>query len=230
MRSLQLNKRDEIMLTIDYVSDVLCVWAWVSEERNKELQLQFHEQLSLQPKFINLFGNTEARIGKGWQEKGGFDGFAKHTQEVVAKFPELTLNDKVWSDVRPTSSMPAHLYLKAAELSGSDTETILKLARSLRHAFFADGLDISKFEVIEMVFATIGVSVDTINEQLKNGSAYAALWNDQLFREEQHIKGSPSYVIDGGRQILFGNVSYRVIEANINELVSPSPKEGASWC
>jgi hypothetical protein len=63
-----------------------------------------------------------------------------------------------------------------------------------------------------------------------DGSAYAALWSDQLLREAQQIKGSPTYIIDGGRQTLFGNVGYRVIEANVKELLKPQTGEGASWC
>ncbi|MEZ5483114.1 MAG: hypothetical protein R3E73_13460 [Porticoccaceae bacterium] len=31
--------------------------------------------------------------------------------------------------------------------------------------------------------------------------------------------GSPSYVINGGRQTLYGNVGYRVLRANIDELL-----------
>ncbi len=218
------------MLKIDYVSDVLCVWAWAAEARNNELLSQFNGQVELIPKFINLFGDTESRIGQGWLQKGGFSGFAKHTNEVVAKFPELALNPKVWSETKPTSSMPAHLYLKAAQLSGLSDRKILALAAALRQAFFGEGLDISDREVIAKVLESEGIDINSLQPYLDDGSAYAALWGDQLFRESQQIKGSPSYIIDGGRQTLFGNVGYRVIEANVRELLSSPEREGASWC
>ncbi|MGR5175686.1 DsbA family oxidoreductase [Vibrio parahaemolyticus] len=219
-----------MMVKIDYISDVLCVWAWAAEARNEELMSNFDGQVELIPKFINLFGSTEARIGQGWKEKGGFEGFAKHTIEVVDKFPELALNPRVWSEVRPTSSMTAHLYLKAAQLSGADNRQILQLASSLRHAFFVEAKDISCRKEISAVFVAQGIDISELFPFLEDGSAYASLWEDQLLREAQQIKGSPSYLLDGGRQTLFGNVGYRVIEANVNELLNPGSKEGASWC
>jgi protein-disulfide isomerase len=43
------------------------------------------------------------------------------------------------------------------------------------------------------------------------------------------LKGSPSYIIDNGRQTLYGNVGYRVLLANVEELLN-NPQEEASWC
>jgi predicted DsbA family dithiol-disulfide isomerase len=45
------------------------------------------------------------------------------------------------------------------------------------------------------------------------------------------VQGSPTYVFNDGRQLLYGNVGYRIIEANVRELLSAPPAEGApSWC
>ncbi len=52
---------------------------------------------------------------------------------------------------------------------------------------------------------------------------------DYQVARDQGIRGSPSWVLDGGRQILYGNVGYRVIRANAVELLR-HPKEEASWC
>ncbi len=43
------------------------------------------------------------------------------------------------------------------------------------------------------------------------------------------LKGSPSYVLDNGRQTLYGNVGYRVLLANIEALIN-KPEHDASWC
>ena len=48
-------------------------------------------------------------------------------------------------------------------------------------------------------------------------------------KEEFNIDGSPTYILNEGRQKLYGNVGYRVIEANIQELLA-DPGERASWC
>ena len=45
----------------------------------------------------------------------------------------------------------------------------------------------------------------------------------QLAREYQ-IKGSPTFVMNEGRQVLFGNVGYRVLRTNIEELLNQARK------
>ena len=41
------------------------------------------------------------------------------------------------------------------------------------------------------------------------------------------LKGSPSYIIDNGRQILYGNVGYRVLLANIEALLNKLKSEAS---
>lgn len=218
------------MVNIDYVSDVLCVWAWASEGRIENLQQEWGGNIHLTPRFINLFGDTQTRIGEGWKEKGGFEGFAQHTSDVAKMFPELNLNAKVWQEVQPASSLPAHLYLKAVQLVTQDDKAAMQAAKYIRHAFFAEGKDIGSSDVIEMVLAALDFDLDKIKNKLQTGEAHQALWADQLEREKQQLKGSPSYILDGGRQILFGNVSQPILDANIRELVEFDLKAGISLC
>lgn len=43
--------------------------------------------------------------------------------------------------------------------------------------------------------------------------------------------GSPAYVFNDGRQLLYGNVGYRIIASNLRELMSAHRVEGEpSWC
>jgi predicted DsbA family dithiol-disulfide isomerase len=44
------------------------------------------------------------------------------------------------------------------------------------------------------------------------------------------VEGSPTFVLNEGRQVLFGNVGYRVLEANIRELIREPAAGAASWC
>ena len=47
--------------------------------------------------------------------------------------------------------------------------------------------------------------------------------------KELRLKGSPSLVMNNGRQVLYGNVGYRILNANIRELLE-RPVSEASWC
>ena len=48
-------------------------------------------------------------------------------------------------------------------------------------------------------------------------------------KDKYSVKGSPSLILNEGRQIIYGNVGYRVIEANVQELLN-QPENQASWC
>ena len=41
---------------------------------------------------------------------------------------------------------------------------------------------------------------------------------------------SPTFIMNEGRQKLFGNVGYRGLEANVGELLRSAPEDEASWC
>ncbi|MEZ0121378.1 MAG: DsbA family protein [Candidatus Reddybacter sp.] len=99
----------------------------------------------------------------------------------------------------------------------------------LRTAFFVDACDIGKLDILYELVAAKGLNADLLHTRICDGSAIASLMNDYKICKLQTIKGSPSYVIDGGRQVLYGNVGYRVLHANIEELAKKPPEE-ASWC
>ena len=103
------------------------------------------------------------------------------------------------------------------------------MALKFRKAFFVDALDIGSIEVLMTLVKANGIEGNKIESCLRDGSAMAALMHDYQQSKQINIKGSPSYVIDGGRQILYGNVGYRVLLANIEELLK-SPSGEASWC
>ena len=48
--------------------------------------------------------------------------------------------------------------------------------------------------------------------------------------DKMRIEGSPSFVLNDGRQKLYGNIGFRLIEANIQELLRAPHTEEASWC
>jgi len=99
----------------------------------------------------------------------------------------------------------------------------------LRSSFFSDAQDIGSLEVILQLIGGCGLDRDLVSSSIGDGTAMAALMRDYQAAKENNIKGSPSYVLDGGRQILYGNVGYRVIRTNIEELLK-HPQDEASWC
>lgn len=227
---------------ISYFSDILCVWAYVSQVRLDELQRRYGADVVVDHHFVPVFATTAQRIGAGWRDRGGFDGYAVHVADVCADFDHVALSDAAWRSVRPASSAPSHQFLKALQILEAEGEVSAErcddlegrslfeeTAWTIRRAFFEDGRDISRFDCLWDVTVNLGLPVAAMQELLNSGRALAAVFRDAELRDEHRIEGSPTYLLNHGRQKLYGNLGYRVIEANIEEVLR-RPEHAASWC
>jgi predicted DsbA family dithiol-disulfide isomerase len=219
---------------IVYFSDVLCIWAYFSEMRVRALKEAFGEQIRFDHRFCSIFGDTARKMSTTWRDKGGHEGFNRHLMEVTKQFPEVTINPNIWLTAKPASSTGAHLFLKAVQLDETagliETGTFEVSLQAMRTAFFRDARDIGQWSVQCQIAEQTGVEVARIEALIHNGSAYASLASDHEAAASMNIQGSPTLVLNDGRQKLYGNVGYRILEANIQELLrSPTPDQ-ASWC
>ncbi|MEM9251114.1 MAG: DsbA family protein [Planctomycetota bacterium] len=215
-------------MKVTVFSDILCVWALIGQVRLDEVRERFGDQVELEHRFCAVFADTAHKIGVGWAGKGGYDGFNAHVLDSAGKFDHVHVNPGVWQTVRPASSMPAHLTLKCVQAVAP--EAFDSAMRALRSAFFDHCEDIASWAVIRDALAAAGVSVDAVQAHLLSGAAHAALEADERDRHALGVRGSPTLVLDGGREMLFGNVGYRVIEANIQALLTDAPEGSARWC
>jgi predicted DsbA family dithiol-disulfide isomerase len=215
-------------LKISYFTDVLCVWAWIGQQRVEELQKEWGDKVLIRHYCVNVFGDTSNRIGEKWAKRGGYEGFGQHVLESAAPYEAAPVNAQIWRDVRPRTSATAHLVMKAAELVSGQADA-MRLATALRKSFFVDTLDIGNLDVALQVAADSGFDRGAIISRMETGEPQAALMADLEVSQELRIKGSPSWVMNDGRQILYGNVGYRVLSANIEELLN-NPEQEASWC
>jgi len=222
---------------VDYFSDVLCVWAYCGDVRIAYLKDQFGDQVVIRSHYFSLFGDAHGRIGGLWAERGGLPGFGAHVAEVCGQWDHIApAHDGLWREVQPTTSIMAHVTLKAAQLHetkkspGAATPRSDALAQRVREAFFAQGQDISDLTVLRRLAQDNGQDWAKVAAYIEDGRAHAALHSDELEKERLQISGSPTLVMNDGRQKIYGNVGYKVMEANVAELLS-NPKSGdASWC
>lgn len=104
-----------------------------------------------------------------------------------------------------------------------DCKTVL---HEHRLVFFERRLDISSWSVLE----DVGVSVNDVQEAIDSGVAHADLEADHRDQQILMVQGSPTFILNEGRQKLYGNVGYGVIEANMKELLRSPMAGAASWC
>lgn len=221
-------------IKILYFTDVLCVWAYIGQLRVDAIVRAYPDQVRLDHRFCSVFGDTARKIPAAWGEVEGYNAFSAHLRHSLEAFPEVTLNPKVWTVVRPASSMAPHLFLKAIQLAERDGEcapgAFEAAARAMRSAFFEQAQDIAVERVQQEVAMRVGVRLGAVQPSLRDGRAHAALASDYQDAQTMGVQGSPTFLLNDGRQKLYGNVGYRIIEANIQELLRDPNPDQASWC
>ena len=70
-------------LKLTYYSDILCLWAHISQARVDEVAERFPNDVSIDYRFCSVFGDTTHKIGKGWAQQVSYSGFGEHLREVV---------------------------------------------------------------------------------------------------------------------------------------------------
>ncbi len=219
-------------INIAHFSDLLCIWAYISQIRVDELKKQFGDQIQIDYHFCSVFGATEDKFEKSWKEKGGVEAYNRHVLSIAEKYPHIEVNKDIWLINRPSTSLNAHAVIKAVQLIQAENNEGLALENfmwNVRLAFFRDAQDISDLTVLMKLVEQAGYAREKVEEKLNKGQAFAALDLDSQLRDEYRVSGSPTLIFNEGSQMLYGNVGFRVIEANVRELLN-QPEHQASWC
>ena len=224
-------------LKLVHFSDILCVWAYVGQAPLFRLAERFGDHLDIEVHYCSVFPDTQAKMSKLWRDKGEFEGYARHVREVVDGFDGVEIHEDVWSKTRPFSSASPQLFIKAVELlekhAGAtpfQSRLSVKAAKLLREAFFKEAHDISDWGVQRHVSDKIGLDFADVSKKIETGEAMAKLASDYELVQTMGIKGSPTYILNNGRQTLFGNISYGILEVNFKELLKEQDGLNASLC
>jgi len=223
------------VIDIEHFSDVLCIWAYIAQVRVDELQANFPDEVRIDYRFLQVFGDVPGKMAAQWADRGGLEGYAAHVQEVAAKFDHIEINPRVWTANPPTSSLPAHLILcgvralRAADPQRDEPNLVERVLKSMRRAFFVELIDISNQNRLFEITEQAGVDIAKLQQVLDSGTAHAQFAADLAAATQSTVRSSPTMTFNEGRQVLAGNVGYRVLEANIRELLS-SPSDQQSWC
>jgi predicted DsbA family dithiol-disulfide isomerase len=222
-------------IRILYFSDLLCVWAYIAQIRLDELKTTFQDKIEIEHHFVPVFGNAREKLELRWGDRGGLQGYREHVLSVAKKFEHITVDPDIWIKITPASSTSCHLFLQAIQLLEVEglvdrsQQVFEKATWAFRTAFFTQLVDISNRQVQFQIADELELPIDLIQSKIDNGEAYAQLSKDLDLVKEHTVTVSPTLIFNEGRQRLNGNVGYRVIEANIRELLHNPPGE-QSWC
>lgn len=224
----------EMPIRISHFSDVLCIWAFISQVRVAELRANFRDEVEFDYRYFSVFGDVATKMSTQWADRGGRAGYAAHVQETAAKFEHVSIDPALWGSDAPASSMPAHLILCAARLvcadQGADgNRVLLGLDHEIRRSFFVDRVDVANMSALLEICNRQGLDTSAVEVTLHSGQAHAALSGDMKLALDSGVRASPTLIFNEGRQMLTGNVGYRVMEANVRELIR-HPLDQHSWC
>jgi predicted DsbA family dithiol-disulfide isomerase len=217
-------------LEVTYFSDVLCIWAYVAQVRLDEVRARFGDEVRIRHRFCSVFGDARGKLAANWKDRGGAAGYNAHVLGIAKRFPHVSVRPDIWTTTQPASSASPHLFLSALLAREGQTEVFEQVMWAFRTAFFEHGEDIGRWDTQQRIARTFGVDIAAMEESILAGDAFAHLQADYQDADKLKIEGSPTLVLNDGRQKLYGNVGFRVIEANLSELLREPSPEQASWC
>lgn len=226
--------KNQTRLSVLCFTDVLCGYAYLGHARVEQLKSDFGAEIELSCHFVSIYGDTERRFARR-----GITGaeFSAKSAQVFSQYDHVEVHPDVFRDWAPTSSIPAHLYLRAIKLLEDDgvladngkVSAFDRFVWAVRVAFFRDLRDISSRSVLDEIGRELEIPVGKVAEAIDNGRAFAELAHDAELAKQHGVTMSPTLVLNEGRQLIQGNVGYRVIEANMRELLS-NRAPNMSWC
>lgn len=224
-------------LAITYYSDVLCIWGYSAKIKIDEMKKQFGDQIAIDYRYTPLFVDMHAMLEKNWADKGGLQGYNKMMHKLNGMFPYVEIHPEIGLKNLPHSSASCHQFLKAVdlleqrgEIKSDDAQNSLleQVDWQIRLGYFRDAQDVSQNSKLMSIAEQLDIPLSPIETLLSNGEAMAALASCTTDDKQKLIEGSPSFVLNEGRQKLYGNIGYHIIEANIQALLE-TPENKPSW-
>ncbi len=216
-----------------YWSDPLCVWALAAQPKLDRVLDELGQHLVVDYHVVPVFGSVEQRFAHGAWAKEGVDGRVAATRRIAEQAGRADVSGECWRRDRPASSWAPAAAIKAVfalERDGRAPRAAgAAYQRAIREAFFVREFNVARRAVQLELAEQLAVPREPLEAMLDDGSALAAVWEDHEARERLRIQGSPTYVFDGGRAMLYGNFDFGVLRSTVLELVR-SLTPGCSSC
>ena len=217
-------------LAFSYWTDPLCIWAFVARTKLDQLRTNSDAELHVSHRIVPVFGSVVQRFRDGSWAEAGPDGRAASTRRVAEQFGHTNITGQVWIDDAPASSWSPSLAIKSIFLAEAAGEVPAGTAETfqwrLRECFFIKNLNIARRQIQLEVAESCDISARVLLARIDDGRAMAALFEDYEEKQNLGVRGSPTYVFDGAREVLYGNVPYELIQTTVNLLL----RDGMPGC
>lgn len=218
-------------LAFGYWSDPLCVWALVAQPKLDRVLAEAGDRLRVDYRVVPVFGSVPWRFAAGPWSKEGVEGRVRATRRIAVEGGRTDVSGECWRKAMPQTSWAPAAAIKAvfALPDGRGAVEGPRYQRALRERFFVAEQDVGHRRVQLELAEELGLDRGAIEARLDDGSALAAVWEDHAEKERLRIQGSPTYVFDGGRAMLYGNFDERILRSTLDELLR-GRAPGGSQC
>lgn len=210
-------------IEFEYWSDPLCIWAYVAQPKLEAVLERHGQHLAPRYRVVPVFGSIPQRFATGSWSEAGPAGRAEATQRVARQHQHENVDGSCWLHDCPASSWSAGAALALVHRMAEDGTTSRAQAERyqwrMRERFFVENQNVARRSVQLELAEETDVSRVELERRLDDGTGLSALWEDHARREKLGLRGSPTFVFDGGRAMLYGNFSEAVLNATVEELV-----------
>jgi predicted DsbA family dithiol-disulfide isomerase len=210
-----------VRLRFSYWSDPLCIWALVAQQKLERVLAELGEHVRVDYRIVPVFGSVPWRFAHGPWSKDGVEGRVLATRKIAGEGGRSDVSGECWTRAMPASSWAPAMAIKAAFALDEERGEAVgpTYQRVLRERFFVAERNIALRAVQLEVAEELGLPRAPMEARLDDGSALAAVCEDHAEKERLRIQGSPTYVFDGGRAMLYCNFDYGILRSTVEELV-----------
>ncbi|MCL2724447.1 MAG: hypothetical protein FWD69_08420 [Polyangiaceae bacterium] len=207
-------------LKFSYWSDPLCIWALIGQPKLDRVLGEFGDRVCVDYRIVPVFGSIPWRFARGSWAKEGVEGRVIATRRVAEQGGRSDISGECWRCAAPATSWAPAAAVKAVFALGDGLGDRAGPAyqRALRERFFVREQNIGLRKIQLEVVEEMKLPRAPVEARLDDGSALSLVCEDHAEKERIHIKGSPSFVFDEGRVMLYGNFDEGILYKTVEEL------------
>ncbi|MDB5522516.1 MAG: DSBA-like thioredoxin protein [Rhizobium sp.] len=191
---------DKVHIDIEIVSDVVCPWCYVGQQRLKLALDEVKDALSADitwkpyqldpttpPEGVDAFEYLAKKIG-------GADAVRRSHEMLTKLGAEIGLPFALEKAKIFPNTLDAHRLIHWAGLIGSEMQD--KIVRALFKANFVDGLDVGNRSTLTQIAVDTGMDRRTIEKRLADNTDLETIKAETAHAQRMGISGVPCFIFD----------------------------------
>lgn len=179
---------------IDIFSDTVCPWCRIGKANLDKALEQVDEPVTIRWRTF-LLDPTMPEEGRDFRDKMSMFGSAEQLQQMFAQTAEAGKRAGVDFDFDKISMSPS-TFLSHRLIHIAPEEQQLALAEAIMSAYFEEGADIGKLDVLLSIAGGLGLDEAELRKKLDHGDGKSELAQDVSASQHFGIRSVPFFIID----------------------------------